>query len=62
MYKLLKWIVASSVSMPVLPISVFIIIFSLYPDLVMDKEPKEFLKLTTYYEICDIEKRHHFYK
>jgi hypothetical protein len=57
LHKLLKWIVTSSVSLLALPISVFIIIFSLYPDLVMDKTTTDFLKLKTYYDICDITKQ-----
>jgi len=52
LHKLLKWIVASSVSLLVLPISVFIIIFSLYPDLVTVDGFRLF-KLKSYYDICD---------
>ena len=51
LHKLLKWIVASSVGLLALPISVFIIIFSLYPDLGTDKNFNLF-KLKSYYDIC----------
>jgi hypothetical protein len=52
LHKLLKWIVASSVSLLALPISVFIIIFSLYPDLI-DVGDFDISKLRSYYNLCD---------
>ncbi len=52
LYKLLKWIVASSVSLFALPISVFAIIFSLYPDLATENN-FHYCKLKSYYELCD---------
>ena len=54
LHKLLKWIVASSVSLLAIPISVFVIIFSLYPDLVTINEFSLF-KLSSYYAICDVD-------
>ena len=56
LHKLLKWIVASSVGLLALPISVFIIIFSLYPDLVTVDDFKLF-KLKSYYNICDVARK-----
>lgn len=53
LHKLLKWVIASSVSLLALPISVFVIIFSLYPDLTTVNDFNIY-KLKRYYEICDI--------
>ena len=50
LYKLLRWIVASSVSLLAFPISVFIIIFSLYPDLAT---VNQFNRLGNFYNLCD---------
>ncbi len=54
-HKLLKWVIASSVSLLALPISVFVIIFSLYPDL-LSVNDFHFDQLKSYYELCDIAK------
>ena len=52
LYKFLKWIVASSVSLLAIPITLFIVIISLYPDLTTVNNFKVY-KLKSYYDICD---------
>ena len=52
LHSLLKWVLASSVSLLAIPVTLFIIIFSLYPDLTTVAGFKLW-KLESYYDICD---------
>lgn len=49
LHKLSKWTLASSVSLLAIPVSLYIFIFSLYPDLTKDNF--EFYRLKSYYEL-----------
>jgi hypothetical protein len=52
LHKLSKWLLASSVSLLALPISLFVVIFSLYPDLLTGNNFR-WNRLKSYYDICD---------
>jgi len=56
LHKLLKWIVASSISLLAVPITLFIVIISLYPDLTTIDDFKVY-KLKSYHNICDMTRR-----